>query len=84
MLPISSLETLLWSLCATYSLSHMYVRTYVCTDNCEGPSAQRLQDAGNFGTDKSVLELTCSHNHPAAFERKIDRLERSRKTMAAT
>ena len=35
-----------------------------------------------FAPYKSVPEPTWSHNHPAAIERKIDHLERSRDTMA--
>jgi hypothetical protein len=37
-----------------------------------------------FAPYKSVLEPTGSHNHPAAIDWKIDRLEKSRDTMAGT
>jgi hypothetical protein len=37
-----------------------------------------------FAPYKSVLEPTGSHNHPAAIDWKIDRLEKSRETMAGT
>jgi hypothetical protein len=50
--------------------------------NCDGPSTQRLRDAGNFAPHKSILEPTWSHKHPAAFVWKIGCLERCHDTMA--
>jgi hypothetical protein len=69
---------------ATYFglLVHTYIHyTYVCMyctyAHNEGPSVQRLRDEGDFGTYKRVPEAMGSHNHPGAFDQRINHLERS-------